>query len=59
MNEFETKKELEKRLKELEEVAKERYMSKIDSWAEFMLNYLTSEEYEEWIDIIDKLDENF
>ncbi len=56
MNEFETKKELEKRLKELEEVAKERYMSKIDSWAEFMSNYLNSEEYEEWSDIIDKLD---
>lgn len=56
MNKYETKKELEKRLKELEDLAKERYMSKIDSLAEFMLNYLTSEEYEEWSDILDKLD---
>ncbi len=56
MSESNKKKEkLEKRLKELEDIAKERYMSKIDSWAEFMFNYLTSEEYDEWSDITDKL----
>ena len=57
MNEFETKKKLEKRLKELEDVAKERHMSKIDSWADFMSSSLTPEEYEEWSDILDKLND--
>lgn len=51
------KKKFEKRLKELEDLAKERYMSKIDSWADFMLNYLTSEEYDEWSDILDDLND--
>lgn len=49
------KENLEKRLKELEDIAKERYMSKIDSWADLMLNYLTSEEYDEWSDILDNI----
>ena len=39
-------------------MAKERYMSNIDSWAVFMLNHLTSEEYDEWSDIIEYLNGN-
>ena len=56
MSESNKKREkLEKRLEELEDIAKERYMSNIESWADFMLNYLTSEEYDEWSELLDKL----
>ena len=53
---------LEKKLKELEDIAKERYFNEIDSPANFLMEYLNSEEYEEWSNIIgylsgDKKDE--
>lgn len=58
MNESNQKRKvLEKRLEELEDIAKERHFSNIDNPAEFLMSYLTPEEYDEWSDILGKINE--
>ena len=49
--------ELRKRLEELEDIAKERHLSEIDDKAMFLTSYLTPEEFDEWYDILDQLEE--
>ena len=49
------KQKIESRIKELEDIAKVRHFDRIDSPADFLMEYLTPEEYEEWSNLLDRL----